>query len=296
VSSTIISPMRLPVKIPEEAFRDQLRVRSYEVGRLGVIGLGTALRYCESLATDASAAIGFDRSWYVTHHTAWVVREMTLVLGALPAIGEDLRLATWVSEFRRVQAQREYAIWRAATGRMVVRASARWAYCDTLRGQLTRISDEIIEAMKVPGCRMVSQRPHSLLAARSQPPVVGMSSMLQLQARHYETDTQQHINNCVYADWLDEAFYQAVVAARIASPVESLHPRFFRIEYTREVMAGDSLRIETQMQPVPEKNTHRIATEYSIVHIGSNTAAVRAYSEHRRQSGPSRPMLPTDAA
>jgi medium-chain acyl-[acyl-carrier-protein] hydrolase len=292
VSSTTTSPVKLPVKIPEEAFTDQLRVRSYEVGRLGVIGLGTALRYCESLATDASAAIGFDRSWYVTHHTAWVVREMTIALGALPAIGEDLRLATWVSEFRRVQAQREYAIWRAATGRIVVRASARWAYCDTLRGQLTRISDEIVEAMKVPGCRMAPQRPPQA----SKSPVVGTSSTLLLEARHYETDTQQHINNCVYADWLDEAFYQTTVTAQLASPVESLHPRFFHIEYIREVMAGDSLRIETHMQPLSEKNAHRIATEYSIVHVGSNTAAVRAYSEHRRQSGRSRSMLPTDVA
>jgi medium-chain acyl-[acyl-carrier-protein] hydrolase len=294
--SSATSPMKLSVKIPEEAFKDQLRVRSYEVGRLGAIGLGTALRYCESLATDASAAIGFDRSWYVTHHTAWVVREMTIALGSLPAIGEDLRLATWVSEFRRVQAQREYAIWRAATGRIVVRASARWAYCDTLRGQLTRISDEIVEAMKVPGCRMVSRRPSSFIAARSQSPVGGTSSTLLLDARHYETDTQQHINNCVYADWLDEAFYQTTVAAELASPVESLHPRFFHIEYIREVMAGDSLRIETRMQPVPEKNTHHIATEYSIVHLGSNSAAVRAYSEHRRQLVHSRPMLPTDIA
>jgi medium-chain acyl-[acyl-carrier-protein] hydrolase len=284
VSSTTTSPVKLPVKIPEEAFTDQLRVRSYEVGRLGVIGLGTTLRYCESLATDASAAIGFDHSWYVTHHTAWVVREMTIALGALPAIGEDLRLATWVSEFRRVQAQREYAIWRAATGRIVVRASARWAYCDTLRGQLTRISDEMVEAMKVPGCRMASQRRPQ--AAKS--PVVGTSSTLLLEARHYETDTQQHINNCVYADWLDEAFYQTTVTAPLAFPVENLHPRFFHIEYIREVMAGDSLRIETHMQPLSEKNTHRIATEYSIVHPGSNTAAVRAYSEHRRQSGRSR--------
>ncbi|PWT71273.1 MAG: hypothetical protein C5B60_11150 [Chloroflexi bacterium] len=295
MSGTITSPMKLPVQIPTEAFKDRLRVRSYEVGRLGIIGLGTALRYCESLATDASAAIGFDRSWYVTHHTAWVVREMTVVLGALPAIGEDLRLATWVSEFRRVQAQREYAIWRASTGRMIVRASARWAYCDTLRGQLTRISDEIVEAMKVLGCRMASRRPLSL-AARSQSPAAGTSSTLLLEARHYETDTQQHINNCVYADWLDEAFHQTAVAAQLAYPVESLHPRFFHIEYIRELVAGDSLRIETEMQPVAKENTHRIATEYSIVHRGSNSAAVRAYSEHRRQPGRSRPILPTDAA
>jgi acyl-ACP thioesterase len=139
---------------------------------------------------------------------------------------------------------------------------------------------------------MVSRRPSQASPSR----FLSTSSNLLLEARHYETDTQQHINNCVYADWLDEAFHQTAVAAELPSPVESLHPRFYHIEYIREVMAGDSLRIETHMQPVLEKNTHRIATEYSIVHLGSDTAAVRAYSEHRRHLGRGRPMLPTDAA
>jgi acyl-CoA thioesterase FadM len=141
--------------------------------------------------------------------------------------------------------------------------------------------------MKLLGCQMVTNRPHSLSPA-SQSPGTGSFSTLLLEARHYETDTQQHINNCVYADWLDEAFHQAATTAQPSFPAQTLYPRFYHIEYIREVVAGDSLRIETQMQPVPLENTRRIGTEYTIVHLGSNTAAVRAYSEHRRQIRQSR--------
>src|SRR5215469_7975324 len=233
--------------IPEEAFRDRLRVRSYEVGRSGTIGLGTTLRYCEALATDASAALGFDRSWYEAHNTAWVVREMNIQLGSLPRIGAELRLATWVSEFRRVQAQREYAIWQETSGQMVARASARWAYCDALRGQPIRIADAILQRMQPLG-NMLSVRRYTAPSATSslsaaEAPSADTSSEFFLKAREYETDTQQHINNCVYGDWLVEAL--AVTSSSVdhdeVSPVLR-RPRFYTIEYIRAVVAGDSLR------------------------------------------------------
>jgi fatty acyl-ACP thioesterase A len=263
--------------IPDSAFTDQLRVRSYEVGQSGTIGLGTALRYCEALATDASASVGFDRSWYEAHHAAWVVREMTILLGVLPRIGEELGLATWVAQFRRVQAQREYAIWQTATGRMVARASARWAYCDADRGQLIRIPDAILETMQSPGVPMPEYRYRQFHGSEA---AANGSSTIFLQAREYEADTQQHVNNCVYADWLAESFTQATKAL-VADTCRAVvsRPRFYRIEYIRAVVAGDALRIETETAPYGRRG---MRARHSIVHVESNAAIVQAYSEHIR--------------
>lgn len=266
--------------IPDKAFTDRLRVRSYEVGQSGTIGLGTALRYCEALATDASASVGFTRSWYETHHAAWVVREMTILLGVLPRIGEELGLATWVANFRRVQAQREYAIWQRATGRMVARASARWAYCDADRGQLIRIPDAILETMQSPGgASMREYRDRQFYGSEVG---TGGPATIFLQAREYEADTQQHVNNCVYADWLTEAFTQATKnAAADTCRSAASRPRFYRIEYIRAVVAGDALRIETETAPRGMRGTQ---ARHSIVDVESNTAVVQAYSEHIRLS------------
>jgi fatty acyl-ACP thioesterase A len=261
--------------IPDNAFTDRLRVRSYEVGKHGTIGLGTALRYCEALATDASAAVGFDRAWYEAHNAAWVVREMTILLGVLPRIGEELGLATWVANFRRVQAQREYAVWQTATGRMVARASARWAYCDADLGQLIRIPGGILETMRSPGAAMPAYRHRQFPSVTG----AGTSSSIFLQAREYETDTQQHVNNCVYADWLAEAFIEATRTAPDTCRAPESRPRFYRIEYIRAVVAGDALRIETDTAP---RGGRGIRARHSIVHAETNTAVVQAYSEHIR--------------
>jgi acyl-CoA thioesterase FadM len=239
----------LPVAVPRSAYFETLQVRSYEVGRSGVARPGAILRYLEHLATRASAYLGFDHRWYEEHGAAWVIREMSILFGALPAIDDDLHMATWVSEFRRVQASREYAVWDAHSRRLVARARGRWAYIDRRLGQLIKIPEAIIAR-----CGTFNH------AMRSRPPAPwpqeegGIAHEMRLTAREHEMDSQQHINNCVYADWLDEALLCALrehallplSRAESAPAPTVVYPRFCAVEYIRPARAGDEVRITTQ--------------------------------------------------
>jgi acyl-CoA thioesterase FadM len=260
---------------PSGAFVQSTRVRSYEVGRAGCIGLGTILRYFEGLATEASAARGFDFRWYEDHNAAWVVREMNLLVGALPGIGEELTLATWVSDFRRVQAQRDYAMWRRDDARLVARASARWAYVDRARGQPQRIHDEILSTFEVLGWRMPLRPLH--LPAEARAPVV--QGELALTAREYETDSQQHVNNCVYGDWLGEGLYLALHAAPAMQGSQQVRPRFYQIEYVRPALPGEGMRVATRVFP---RSGRGLIAQQEIVTASDGGVSVRAYSEHLR--------------
>ncbi len=224
---------------PAEAFRDALTVRSYEVGRAGGALPATILRYLEHLATCASAALGFDNRWYHEHHSAWVVREMSLLLGDAPRIDDALDLATWVADFRHVQATRDYLITRADSGRLVARASARWAYIHRERLLPTRIPVELTARMGPWGHAMRLRPPEPLL---SDAPIV---SEARLTAREYEADSQQHINNCVYLDWLHEAAYQTAAQGALTGQPTRLRPRFYHLEYIRAAQPGEALTIAT---------------------------------------------------
>ncbi len=225
------------LRVPSQAFTGGLTVRSYEVGRAGGVRPGTILRYLEHLATRASAALGFDNRWYRDHNSAWVVREMALLLGVAPTIDDELRLATWVSDFRRVQATREYLITCANSGRLVARASARWAYIDRTRLTPIRIPDAICEPMGPWGYPM---RPR---AVAPLPAAAPLASELRLTAREYEADSQQHINNCVYLDWFDEAAQHAAAAGALTDQPVRLRPRFYHLEYMRPAQPGDALSV-----------------------------------------------------
>lgn len=227
------------LRIPAQAFSDELTVRSYEVGRAGVVRPGVILRYLEHLATRASGALGFDNRWYRDRNGAWVVREMSLLIGDAPGIDDELRLFTWVADFRRVQATRDYLIVRADSGRLVARASARWAYIDRMRLLPARIPDTITARMGPWG--------HAMRPRQPAPPLDGapLAAETRLAAREYEADTQQHVNNCVYLDWFDEAAHLAAITGALTGEPLRLRPRFYRLEYIRSAQPGDTLTVAT---------------------------------------------------
>jgi len=258
---------------PARAYTLALQVRSYEVMRNGSITPATLLRYLEYVATEASAYLGFDYRWYEMHGSAWVVREMNLSLARLPGIDDELMLATWLSDYRRVQATREYVVWDRRTGRQAARAQARWAYIDRYRGVPMRVHDELLARFPLLGhpMRMPTANLHALTReteARRQ---------TELVAREYEADTQQHVNNCVYVDWICEESYATMAAIPELATGRAARPRRLRIEYARPTLPRDVVRIETA---VASAGSRRLAASQEIVNLATGATAVRAYSEY----------------
>ncbi len=225
------------------------QVRSYEVGRLGIVSSGTLLRYLEHLATEGSAAAGYPRSWYDAHDTAWVVRQMAFEQERPIGIGALLALETWPSQFARIQAYREYLVSNASTGQMLARAHAHWVYVNRQRGLPIRLPADFADHA-IPDPQEVPIAP---------PPVVQPFTgevpdfRLVVRARRSEADTMGHINNTVYMDWLEEAIYEALEALP-ASVVEegdlpSERQRCFvkqaRLDYMKPCLPGEMVEIET---------------------------------------------------
>lgn len=237
---------------PEGAFTRDTDVRSFEVGRDGTLSIGTVLRLLEGIATEASAFLGFDFSWYERHGSAWVVREMDVLLGARAGIGDALELATWVVGSRRVQAQRDYAIRRRDSGRLVARASARWGYIDRSSGRPMPLQPDLAAAIPARGHGMRPRLAYTPGTAMS-PTARGAWSLV---AREYETDTQQHTNNCVYGDWLSEGLHRALQSWPGGPDPRMMRPRFYRIEYARPTRAGTALRVTTEVWPRGRRGLH----------------------------------------
>ncbi len=258
-----------PRQVPEHAFTESLVVRSYEAGRQGTVSPGTLLRYLEYLATDASAALGFDHAWYETHGSAWVVREMALEIGPLPRLDDELRMTTWLSSFRRVQANREYAIWYPGGGRLAARAVGRWAYIDRRNGTLQRVHDELVNRLTV--------SPEAMSSGTIPLPGANAATHdLLITAREYEADSQQHINNCVYLDWLHEALLHAAGRTGL-TPGHVVTPRRYHLEYLHQMFPGDAVRISTQLERFGSRG---LRAWQQIASTSSDEVALTARSEH----------------
>jgi medium-chain acyl-[acyl-carrier-protein] hydrolase len=230
-------------------YRMSFQVRSYEVGRLGMVSAGTLLRYLEHLATEGSAAAGYPRSWYDEHETAWVVRQMLYEQERPIGIGEQLALETWPSQFARIQAYREYLVSSADTGQMIARAHAHWVYVSRQRGLPIRLPADFADyAIPDPQEVRLAPAPTIQLFAEEAP-----HFRMVLRVRRSEADTMGHVNNTVYMDWLEEAAYEAVEAFPTSFVEQHDLPpargRCFvkqaRLDYMKPCLPGETVEVET---------------------------------------------------
>jgi acyl-CoA thioesterase FadM len=222
-------------------------VRSYEIGRLGIISTGTLLRYLEHVATEASAAAGFPRSWYDEHDSAWVVRQMTLELNRPITLTDELAFDTWPSQYARIQAYREYVVTSQTSGQTLARAHGHWVYVGRERGLPIRLPANIAEQAIPDPQEVPFSTPPELTPLKEPLPAFQHS----LTARRYEADIVGHINNTIYVDWLEEAIHSAL--AQLPPRLLTHHPvsgnvaqAFLQrgsIDYTKASLPGDALEV-----------------------------------------------------
>src|SRR5512142_2361240 len=112
------------------SFTSHYRIRQYELNARDELPNRVLAHLFQETAMRDSADAGFGVTWYLTHSSVWVIREM--ILEHLRPIHylDELAVTTWVSDMQRVRAYREYLARNAATGEVVAAGHAYWAHLD----------------------------------------------------------------------------------------------------------------------------------------------------------------------
>jgi acyl-ACP thioesterase len=210
------------------------RVRFDEGGPDGLIRTSVLLRYTQDLAGYHSASRGFGRSWYAERGITWLVRAAEVAVVAPIGVGAELTGTTSVVGWRRVWARRRTEF-HDPDGTLVSWVHIDWVLLDD-RGAPTRIPQEFDAVFGAPpatfGLARVDLGEVPTDPARST-----------FTVRPQELDPMDHVNNAVYADWLDEA----VLVAGGATAARAV-PRLVRLEYARA--AEPSARLVADAWPV----------------------------------------------
>jgi acyl-ACP thioesterase len=211
------------------------RVRFDEAGPDGRLRTSVLLRYAQDLAWFHSAARGFDRAWYAEHGLTWLVRTAAIAVDAAALVGSELVGTTRVVGARRVWARRRTDFVDAA-GELVALVNIDWVLLDR-RGAPTRIPADFDHVFGM------THEPIELgrVDLQDEPPdAVGST----FRVRPQELDPMDHVNNAVYADWLDEA----VIACGGRESVWSI-PRVARLEYARAAESDSTVETATWHEP-----------------------------------------------
>jgi acyl-ACP thioesterase len=207
------------------------RVRFDEAGPDGRLRTSGLLRYTQDLAARHSEALGYDRTWYRERGLTWLVRTAELDIEAPIRYGAEVLGTTRVTGFRRVWSRRESTFLVGTEIAAVVRID--WVLLDD-GGRPARIPAEFetIFPSADPGSALQLAR-----VALAAPPETATRQTFAV--RPQELDPLDHVNNAVYADWLDEAVL-AAAGDQGATNVRGL-PRRVRLEYALAAEPGEEL-------------------------------------------------------
>jgi len=203
------------------------RVRFDEAGPDGLLRTSVLLRYAQDVAWFHSASRGFGRAWYAERGLTWLVRAAEVSVREPIGVGSEVVGTTRVIGWRRVWARRRTEF-RDAARSLVAWTQIDWVLLDS-RGAPTRIPAEFEPIFGATSGAFGLARVALDEAPRD-------AASVAVTVRPHELDPMAHVNNAVYADWLEEAVAQAgdPDAARAI-------PRLMRLEYAAPADAAARL-------------------------------------------------------
>jgi acyl-CoA thioester hydrolase len=240
----------------------RFRVRHYELDSFNHVNNAVYANYMQEAAIEASTDAGYSPAWYREHGVGWVIRQLAIRYYLQATYGDELEVATWVSDVKRVTSNREYEIIRLGDGAQIARARVNWVYIDLKTGQPARIPKEFITAFD-PTDRLEELDIRMQKSHRTDDSF-RYRSRRRVQA--YEVDTAQHVNNAVYLSWVEQAYFDAVRAA--GHPIEQTRGQGWLImqgghdfEYFEPAFDNDDIEIVSwicEMGKVRGAWTHEI--------------------------------------
>jgi acyl-ACP thioesterase len=209
------------------AFHVPFRVRFDEAAPDGLLRTSSALRYAQDLAWQHSAERGFDRAWYDEHALTWMVRAARVEILAPVGVGSSIDGSTQVVGFRRVWSRRRSTFTDDA-GATLALVDIDWVLLDG-RFAPTRIPAVFGEVFRAPDATFPLGRV-PLDGAPSD------AARRRFVVRPQELDPLDHVNNAVYADWLDEA----IIGSGDLAATQAI-PRIARLEYASAAGPGEAV-------------------------------------------------------
>jgi acyl-CoA thioester hydrolase len=221
-----------------------------ELDAYGALKTAAQFRLLQLAAARATAAAGFDGRWYDDNGVTWVVRYTHLEALEDARHDDELRIHTWVSDFRRVRSWRRYEIRRGRDGALLARARTDWVFVDVTTGAPAVVPDAIQSAFMPQGIATES-RPKRLRFAHD-----GASLPLR-PVEWADLDALGHVNNAIYAALVEQAVLDRLAALgwipEIAPGAPRLRLRSIEIEYLTPALYRHRLTARVSVERQSER-------------------------------------------
>lgn len=255
-------------------------IRYYECDAYDHVNHANYIRYMSEAAFSASAAVGYTPQRLADMKRVWLAREHEIEFLHPYRFGDQVKIKTWVADFRRVRSQRIYHFYLEqphGDDLLAARAATDWVFVDLETGRPTTVSAEMVAAFQNQNSGPAeTELPRTRFPEAPPPPAVPYTAFIDVEWR--DVDPQGHVNNAAYLSYIENSTWQLCEACgwppqRLAERRLGIINRRYRIEYLAPAVMGDKLAITTWISDVRRATAVR---HYAVHRADDRTLLARA--------------------
>ncbi|MBI5383038.1 MAG: hypothetical protein HZA31_14160 [Opitutae bacterium] len=196
-------------------------VAYWDVDRDDTLQLPALFKFLQEAAVKHADLFAAGTRAIATRGESWVLNRLAVVCHRYPKYEEPLRVVTWSSGIHLFKGYRDFRVF--CGDELVVSASSLWLYINLQTKSLVRVPADLAAAF--PSRPGEAFRP-DLDKLRLAPPAATAVAPHLISVRYSDIDSNGHVNNTAYFDYLQTALVRSGLSPR---------PRSLEIQFLKEI-------------------------------------------------------------
>ena len=224
-------PIPRPINIapPATAFVELYEIRSYECDSDGFAQFPTICNLLQETAANHARALGLAAGGHaMPDNLTWVLTRLRVELSRYPSWRDCVNVLTFPRGMRKLFAYRDFEI-SLADGSALGRASSEWMVINPQTRRAERIPETVAAIANTVRAPALGEMPFSKIEHPDVPPAAEASFV----AQRSHIDTNGHVNNVRYIEWMLETAEE-----------KAKRPLSFEAVFRSEVLAGGAVDVQ----------------------------------------------------
>jgi medium-chain acyl-[acyl-carrier-protein] hydrolase len=179
------------------------------------------------------------------HNISWVLSRLKIWIDRLPNYDETVIVKTYIQGVDKYFYQRDFTV-MDADGREIIRANSVWGLMDIVKRRITSIPQWMLDITPIyTGVKPVERVSGKIKA------IAEVETERRFDIRWHDIDSNQHVNNTKYVEWLLESIPTDILNDGTLSSIDMI--------FKNESVLGD--KITTQSQAIDNSFIHKILNQ-----------------------------------
>jgi len=189
----------------ENYFEKQFELRYFEMNKFGEATSTTILTLLEETAADHCFTINHSLYDLEKQNVGWVLLSGIITMDRYPGYKEKIIIRTWLSSYSNIKGIRENIIYDEKLN-IIGKAKGLWVFFDIIKRRPIQIFESIKERWSFCNDESIN---HDI--TNKIKPIDSAIDMREFKANRYDMDTNQHVNNIRYLQWLIESIPDYII-------------------------------------------------------------------------------------